>query len=134
MTDKEAASYQAVFEYIEKNVFKLQAAEFMADFETGLRAAIKKCYPEALLHGCWYHYSAAIRRRLMTLDMHQIITDDSSGIEIYRMCLSLPLLPQERILDGFNVVQEFAREKGLFREFKKFFKYFNDFWMHLVCV
>ncbi|XP_055308039.1 uncharacterized protein LOC129572142 [Sitodiplosis mosellana] len=120
MTDKEAASYQAVFEYIETHIFKLQPAEFMADFETGLRAAIQRYYPEASLHGCWYHYCSSIRRRLMTLDMHQVITDDPSGIEIHRMCLSLPLLPQACILEGFNVVQRTAREKGLYSEFKSF--------------
>lgn len=40
MTDKSAASYKAVFHYIESNIFRLQPSQFMADFESGLRAAI----------------------------------------------------------------------------------------------
>lgn len=134
MTDKRTDSYQAIFKYIEENVFMLQPAEFMADFETGLRKAIQNSYPQASLHGCWYHYSASIRRRLMTLCMYRLITDEPMGAQIYRMMLSLPLLPQNRILDGFNVVKTVARENHLYREFKKFFDYFNDYWMKMVCL
>lgn len=133
MTDKKTKTYQKVFKYIEDNVFKLQPAQFMADFETGLRKAITSYFPDAPLYGCWYHYSASIRRRLMTLNMHRVITDDPAGLMIYRMMLSLPLLPRERILDGFDFVKNESRKNGLFKAFKEFFKYFNEFWIHLVC-
>lgn len=133
MTDKKASTYQKVFEYIEDNVFKLQPAQFMADFEAGLRKAISSYFPGVPLYGCWYHYCAAIRRRLMTLNMHRLITDDPAGFMIYRMLLSLPLLPRDRILDGFNFVKSEARKNRLFKAFKAFFKYFNDFWINLVC-
>lgn len=68
----------------------------------------------------------------MTLNMYRVITDDPEGLTIYRMILSLPLLPRERILDGFNFVKEVSRTHGLFKVFKPFFKYFNDFWINLV--
>jgi len=133
MTDKRTSSYEAVFKFIEDNTFQMQPALFMADFETGLRAAIMNYFPQVQLRGCWYHYCASIRRRLMTLHMHRLITDDPAGLKIYRMFLSLPLLPKERILDGFNVIKTFARENRLFHEFKIFFGYFHDFWIQLVC-
>lgn len=110
----------------------LQPAEFMADFEAGLRKAINDYYPDALLRGCWYHYCAAIRRRLMTLQMYRIITEDEEGATIYRMMLCLPLLPPQYIYDGFKVVKSVARDNHLHKEFKKFFDYFEDFWMNMV--
>lgn len=134
MTNKRAETYQAIFKYIEENLFRLQPAEFMTDFEAGLRKALNDTYPDASLHGCWYHYCASIRRRLMTQNMYRLITDDPSGTQIYRMMLSLPLLPSDRILDGFNVVKTVARENHLHKEFRKFFKYFEEFWMRMVCL
>lgn len=132
MTNKRTELYLDVFKYIDDNVFQLQPAQFMADFEAGLRKAIQTHYPEASLYGCWYHYCASIRRRLMSLSMYRLITDDRTGAQIYRMMLSLPLLPKERILDGFGVVKRVAKENRLHKEFKKFFDYFEDFWMKLV--
>lgn len=133
MSDKKTTTYQKVFKYIEDNVFKFQPAQFMADFESGLRKAISNYFPAASLYGCWYHYSASIRRRLMTLNMYRVITDDPAGILIHRMLQSLPLLPRERILDGFNFIKNEARKNRLFKEFGKFFKYFDNFWIQLVC-
>lgn len=133
MTNKTAKAYENLFKYIEENVFKLQPAQFMADFEKGLRKAITICFPDTPLYGCWYHYCAAIRRRLMTLSMYRVISDDSAGAMIYRMFLSLPLLPRERILDGFEFIKLKARKAGLFNTFKAFFKYFDNFWRKLVC-
>lgn len=133
MSDKKTKTYEKVFKYIEDNVWKFQPAQFMTDFESGLRKAISSYFPNAPLYGCWYHYSVSIRRRLMTLNMYRVITDDPAGLMIYRMFLSLPLLPQERILDGFNFIKNEARKNGLFKEFREFFKYFDNFWIHLVC-
>lgn len=132
MTNKTAKAYENVFKFIEEKVFKLQPAQFMSDFENGLRKAISNCFPDTPLYGCWYHYCAAVRRRLMTLNMYRVITDDHAGSVIYRMLLSLPLLPQERILDGFEFIKLKARGAGLFKTFKVFFKYFNEFWVKLV--
>lgn len=132
MTNKDTESYENVFKYIEDKVFKLRPAQFMADFESGLRKAISNCFPDTPLYGCWYHYCAAIRRRLMTLHMYRVITDDPAGLVIYRMLLSLPLLPRERILDGFNFVKNEALTNGLSKTFKAFFKYFEGFWINLV--
>lgn len=134
MTNKRTDSYEMIFGYIEANIFKFQPSLFMADFEGGLRKAIMRYFPGVDIRGCWYHYSVAIRRRLMNLNMHRVITDDHMGWMIYRMFLSIPLLPQERILDGFNYIKRVSRENHLYQEFKKFFQYFNDFWINLVII
>lgn len=42
MNKKTKKSYEHVFNYINTNVVKLDGAVFMADFEIGLRSAIKK--------------------------------------------------------------------------------------------
>lgn len=128
MMRKDTKSYENVFKYIEDNVFKFRAAQFMADFEKGLRKAISNYFTGTPLYGCWYHYCASVRRRLMTLHMHRVITDDPAASVIYRMLLSLPLLSRERIQDGFAFIEKEAR-----RTFKEFFKYFNEFWINLVC-
>lgn len=84
MSGKSAELYTDVFNHIEKNIFSMKPARFMTDFESGLRKAIKTCYPDAALHGCWYHYSAAIRRKMRNLGMQRTINNNEHARKIYR--------------------------------------------------
>lgn len=100
MSDKKTSTYETVFKYIDVNVFELKAARFMADYEGGMRKAIKICFPNAILNGCWYHFSAAVRRRFLSLNLYRLIADSMPAQQLYRKILSLPLLPPEGILEG----------------------------------
>lgn len=132
MSGKSGDLYKNVFDYIEKQVFELKPARIMADFEAGLRNAINEYYPNAVLHGCWYHYTAAVRRKLLSLSMYELIMNVPSARIIYRMMLSLPLLPEKFIQTGFDIIKMEARERKLHQAYKEMFKYFEIFWMQLV--
>lgn len=64
MTNKTAECYTAVFNFIKNNIFDLKPAIIMTDWETGLRCAIRTCFPNSTLKGCWYHYCAALRKKV----------------------------------------------------------------------
>lgn len=133
MSGKSTALYKEVFAFIEEKVFKLMPSAFMTDFEAGLRKAICEHWPGIPLHGCWYHFCAAVRRKLRILHILQLIADDYSAKMIYRELLSLPLLPTQYIENGYMLIKENARANNVFKEFRKFFKYFDEFWLNLVC-
>lgn len=135
MSGKDTRLYKEVFNYIEENVFKLMPSSFMTDFEAGLRRAIHEHWQsirELKLYSCWYHYCAAIRRRIRTLQLLELIADNSDARKIYRKLLSLPLLPTELIEHGYQLIKEDARAKNLLKAFRKFFQYFESFWLNLV--
>lgn len=134
MSGKTAELYKMVFQFIELNFFKLEPAHFMTDFEGGLRKAINEFYPNAVLSGCWYHYCAALRRKHLSLKMYELITDVPAAKKIYRMMLSLPLLPKETILDGYTIIRNEAVAKGLGKKFKGIFDYFDQYWLFIVSV
>lgn len=132
MTGKTARLYKEVFQYIETKIFKLKPAKFMADFEAGLRKAISEFYPEAVLCGCWYHFCAAIRRKLLSLSLYELTLNDPMCRFIYRSILSLPLLPPGSILPGYNVIKRTAKRNDLYETFEPMFKYFESYWLALV--
>lgn len=132
MSHKTADLYERVFAYIEKNIFKLNPTQFMCDFETGLRAAIRKFYPNTPMHGCWFHYSQRIRSRHMKSNMYRLITEDFYARRIYRKMLRLPLLPAENILEGYESIKADARSNRLSVAFRQIFKYFEEYWLNLV--
>lgn len=104
----------------------------MTDFESGMRAAIRKCYPHANIHGCWFHYCAALRRKSYNLNLRGLISNHTSAREIYRKLLNLPLLLPHQIETAFLGIKKEAHDKMLHNEFKDFFQYFETFWLELV--
>lgn len=60
--------------------------------------------------------------------------------KIYRKLLDLPLLPADRIREGFLIIQSEIEEKGLEKWFKHMYAYFNSYWipkvdyLKIICV
>lgn len=134
MSGKESELYKEVFDFIEeRKLFKINpTASFMLDFEAGMRKAIKERFPKSKLHGCWYHFMAALRRKFRSLHMLRLIADDENANKIYRKLLSLPLLPSDSIENGYDEIKIEARKRNLHKEFRRFFSYFENFWLKLV--
>lgn len=132
MTGKSAGLYGEVFRYIEESVFSLSPTHFLTDFEGGMRKAINIRWRNASLHGCWYHYSAALRRKLKATRVLSVITGDPKANAIYKKMLCLPLLPDEHIQTEYSRIKEEAQKSKLSITFQTFFQYFDSFWLNLV--
>lgn len=132
MSCKTTKAYQSVFQYIENNIFNLEPSQFLTDFEAGLRKALELCYPFAIILGCWFHYCSAIRRRVMSLRLYKLIAENRNARSIYKKIMSLPLLPPESILEGYEIILNEAETNRLSRTFKKVFEYYERFWLRQV--
>lgn len=95
MTKKTTECYMAIFNLIEKSVFKLEPSGIMTDFEAGLRSALRTCYPKAILRGCWYHYCAAVRKKMFKIGLHRELETNADARMLKQLVMSLPLLPSE---------------------------------------
>lgn len=104
----------------------------MADFENGLRKAIINIYPYAILNGCWYHFTAAVRRKILSFKLYKLIEEQPVVHFIYRSILSLPLLPPDAVLKGYNIIKQKAKASEFYKALKPVFDYFESFWLGLV--
>lgn len=132
MTHKTKKCYLAVLKYIKAKIFDFDAAKFMTDFEAGMRSAIKKCYPRAIIRGCWYHYAAALRKRMRTMGMTKLFKEQKKAKDLKNMLMHLPLLPAEMFERGYSFIKEQAKSWRLFNSFKKFFVYYERQWINEV--
>ena len=58
MTGKSGALYKAVFHKIKEELPDTVNPEtIMCDFETALQNGLKEIFPEAVVTGCWFHFS-----------------------------------------------------------------------------
>lgn len=115
-----------------KNLFKMRPSEIMADYEGGLRAAIRMCWPNVSLYGCWFHYCKAINKRCRKLNMTKFLRNNSNAKRVQKALMSLPLLPADQIIEGYECIKKKARRKKLVRSFISLFKYFESYWLKQV--
>lgn len=132
LTRATAIAYKAVFRYVEDNIFKLQPARFMADFEAAMRKAIADLYPNTKINGCWYHFSVAVRRKALSFGLHNLIKNHFDAWSVYKKLLCLPLLPAKKIVQGFEIIVEQTVDLGFHDQFQELFVYFRSFWLRLV--
>lgn len=132
MESKSTRSYKQVFTYIEDNLLKLKPETIHSDYEAGLLKALKILYPSSKLVGCWFHYCQAIRRKLgrnKGRNFFCSLKEDKAAYNIYKKILDLPLLPAEKISEGFAIIQKEISEKNLYKWFKHIYVYFKSYWI-----
>ena len=61
LCDKEEATYKRVFEEIHRLRPGLNPERIMLDFETAIHNAVRSVWPAAVLRGCHFHHSQALR-------------------------------------------------------------------------
>ncbi|XP_031626897.1 uncharacterized protein LOC116343127 [Contarinia nasturtii] len=101
----------------------------MTDYEDGMRLAIKKKWPKVTIRGCWFHMCRAVRRRCGNIGLFKLIKSNANARIIQNSLMSLPLLPADKIKEGYNSVKAFARKKKLFKRFNALFVYFEGYWL-----
>lgn len=129
MTRRTAECYEAVFRYIENNIFQLEPSVFMTDFEGGLRNAINSFYPRARLRGCWFHYCSALNKKATALGLKKFFKNNSSARLIKHELMCLPLLPADSITTGFKIVERHAQREKVYERLDVFFQYFEKYWI-----
>lgn len=129
MTKKSIECYDAVFDCIRNELFKLQPTEFITDFEAGMRQSIRKNFPEATLRGCWFHYKRAVRQKCSKLGIDSFFKSNRNALKIKRKLLNLPLLPAQHIPNAYSHIKSFAQRKKISKKLKALFGYFERFWL-----
>lgn len=67
MTNKTQEAYEAVFEFMHRNVMSLNCKIFMTDYETAMRNALKRVVERLELSACWFHFTQACKRNAAKL-------------------------------------------------------------------
>lgn len=129
MTKKSSDCYEAVFNFIRNQIFDLKPAIIMTDWEAGMRCAIRRTFPDCALKGCWYHYCAAIRKKLISLGLRHELKKNAKARITKQMIMSLPLLPNEKFDEGYAYIKSLTKEHKLWKKFENFFAYYDSYWI-----
>lgn len=130
MTNKTIEAYEDVFKFIEDNLFKLEPELLMTDFEGAMRTAIKKFWPNCKICGCWFHFKQAVLRKCNTLPgIKALLKKSFHARKIKYMLMSIPLLPEDKIEEGYQSIKDYATKWKLAEKFAELFSYFERQWL-----
>lgn len=134
MTRKLEESYAHLFAYIDENIFQLQPASFMTDFERGMRNALKTVWPAVEQFTCWFHFCQAIKKHSSQIpEFMGILRSEASTLKIYYEVMCLPLLPPPEMREAFEELKlEAVAKHG--QLYSTFMRYVESHWMKKVIV
>lgn len=122
MTKKTRAAYEHVFNYINREVFPLDAKSFTTDYEIAIRNALKGLFPNADYTSCWFHFCQACKRRAASIDsFFEVTRRDPALCRIYYKLLCLPLLPSNDINGEFCSLRDAMLKEALLKKKKRLY-------------
>lgn len=105
MEKKTEKAYFKVFEILKTFLGATEVNTSMTDYETALRKAIKKVYPQTLIKGCFFHYKKAVSRRIRKLGLDNPDRTPGTIDTGLKYAANLALLPETAIADGIALVE-----------------------------
>ncbi|XP_008183967.1 uncharacterized protein LOC103309677 [Acyrthosiphon pisum] len=133
MESKNKSSYQSVISFIKSDILpNFRPRKIMTDYESSLRSALVEQFPTAKPIGCWFHHNQAVWKKMKTLGYLNLVHNNENARNILRQLLVLPLLPAQKIVQGFRIIKRLARRYLI--EMNTLFDYYERFWIHRVGV
>lgn len=96
--------------------------KFTVDFERALISELTARFPAAKINGCYFHFVKSLTKKAKSLGMNKSIRMKL----IIQLYCRLPLLPINKIQDGWNYI---LAEMGDSEHENKFKNYIDHYWM-----
>ncbi|XP_057328834.1 uncharacterized protein LOC130669783 [Microplitis mediator] len=125
MENRTAAIYDEIFKWLTEQVesLKTRSLHIMSDFEKATVKALRKNFPLAQIHGCYFHFVHAV---IKNWQAHNLKIPDY----FLSMMLSVPLLPENLIPQAEKVLnEEMEKIKHLDVNIIIFMNYFKTTWL-----
>ncbi|KAJ1518904.1 hypothetical protein ONE63_011490 [Megalurothrips usitatus] len=134
MRRRTTKTYQAALDHISHLAPGFQPEEVMCDYEPAEMKALHRKFPNARLSGCLFHYAKAVGSHLKKLKMVRLIRKNARVRTLCRMMCVLPLLPHDRIKEGFLVICDQIVKKRVSHKMHRAVTYWIRTWLPKVHV
>ena len=144
MGQRLVGNYTHIFQDLKRKIFELTANQwqprlFISDFETAIRTALHAEFPGVTVHGCYYHFCAAVWKKARELNItgpgsRALLGQHWPAIQTFiRKLMSMAFLPLAVVRNNFTVIctdQENTRLAMQHRELRECIRYFGQNWVN----
>ena len=97
MSRRKTKDYVAVLSALRAILPRINVRSVTSDFERGLWRAVATVFPEVIQHGCTFHWTQAVYRKIQSLGLAPDYVNNRDVHKICRQLMALPLLPASEI-------------------------------------
>lgn len=109
LSSKTEETYVNVFNLIKTSLaahsINFSPSVVQIDFKAAAYNAIRRCFPDAKIIGCYFHFGQAIWRRLQNLGLVTLYNTNSNFANIVEIISALALIPIEDIDNAWNIIK-----------------------------
>ena len=110
LKDMRRATYYQILELIKRRLadldLTLEPTTVISDFEKALVPTIRTQLPTSQHHGCLFHFSQAIWKRVQLLGLTTLYHSNHAVRDFIRKILALPFLPEAEIPTAWHSLEE----------------------------
>ena len=92
--------------------------------------SLRENFPGISIHGCLFHYSQAIYKRVGFLGLTGLYKQDTHVREVVRKLFALPLLPHRRMVEVFASMLVAAEDADYDPKLSELLSYVDKTWFH----
>lgn len=101
-TDKSKKTYDEMFNTLLRLQPNFKPNDFMLDFEKAAMLSINGIFKEATVHGCFFHFSQNVWRRIQNVGLQTVYAEDEDFAFNLRLLVALAFLPPNDIVNAFE--------------------------------
>ncbi|KAL7294978.1 hypothetical protein TKK_0011688 [Trichogramma kaykai] len=141
MSRKTTKAYSAIWAHLQEEFPSFRPFRVTCDFEKAFMKSVRIAF-QTHVRGCYFHFTQAIVRKAKSKEYRLYVrknaTQNPKGQEIIKKLIILPLLPPDKIPEGFEIIKnltktKFADESKLQKKWSKYLNYYFDKeWMKTV--
>lgn len=106
LSDKKEDSYKLMFQVLKSLILNLNPINITMDFEKGAMNAAKLEFPNACIHGCFFHLSQCVWRHVQDTGLQKKYREDSDFALHVRMLPALAYVPSHKVVTAFEKLLE----------------------------
>ncbi|XP_015376918.1 PREDICTED: uncharacterized protein LOC107171199, partial [Diuraphis noxia] len=136
MSRKTVRAYNALFKRLLEIEPQWTPQTIIVDFERAAMVSLKTIFNNVSIRGCWFHSSQALWRKVGEFGMIEMCTGHRGVYDIIHMLMALPLLPMDKVMEGFVSIIDFYSEnvennlqEESCRKFDRYFQYYKSTWL-----
>lgn len=110
--DRKGTTYDQIFEQLLKLEPELNPTDITLDFEMGAIKSLTKHFPNAEIHGCFFHLTQSVWRHIQSIGLQIPYTNDEDFAFEIRLLISLAFVPEANVIEAYEqlIVTSFYSE------------------------
>ncbi|XP_057329248.1 uncharacterized protein LOC130671115 isoform X2 [Microplitis mediator] len=128
MSNKSKPCYAAVINHFVQLTPHLRVLSITSDFEIGLLKVFRDFYPNAISHGCYFHYVQALMKKAKKIGLLEKLREWEDGKEYFRKLIGLAFLPANQIQQAFDYLNDLYAV--FLPHFQTFLTYYKSYWIN----